>query len=243
MGPRFSPSGHYAAMVDVTNHSVRVCESETGRAISMLGMLWAGRVERDFEPGRVRDVVFAPDERTPLTTATARQYWCPEVPHRLRVIRPGTQLRVEDPPPEANLKCGGRIWDVQSGRLIMRLIGHDGPVEWGSFTGDGKSILTTGADGSARLWDALTGECCFVFGGDECKVHDAFLVPDGRQVVTTECVEDNGEKTILRFWVRQRPEQWWGIGFLPSFWGALALVAGLIVGLIRWRRSMRGGAA
>lgn len=39
--------------------------------------------------------------------------------------------------------------------------GHSGPVTCGSFTPDGKGVVTGGGEGDAslRLWNPKTGEC------------------------------------------------------------------------------------
>lgn len=36
--------------------------------------------------------------------------------------------------------------DVQSGELVLKLQGHEGPAHAVVFTADGKNLITTGAD-------------------------------------------------------------------------------------------------
>ncbi len=77
----------------------------------------------------------------------------------------------------------GRIWDVQSGDIVMSLQGHAGAVEHAEWSRDGTRVVTSGHDGSARLWDAATGETTTVIGA-----HNGFpyvsLSPDGRRLAT-----------------------------------------------------------
>ena len=52
----------------------------------------------------------------------------------------------------------GRVWDVQSGRLIFTVGSASVPVLWLRFTPDGRRIFTSSADKNFRIWDAATGE-------------------------------------------------------------------------------------
>jgi WD40 repeat protein len=61
-----------------------------------------------------------------------------------------------------------RVWSSSDAGLLLVLQGHTGAVEWASFSSDGREILTGSRDGgrdvfrdgSLRVWDAKTGECC-----------------------------------------------------------------------------------
>jgi WD40 repeat protein len=58
---------------------------------------------------------------------------------------------------------GPRIWD---GSLSApKLFGHTFGQEWGGWSPDGTLIATSGEDGSARLWDATTGQQLGEFEG------------------------------------------------------------------------------
>ena len=50
------------------------------------------------------------------------------------------------------------VVDAQKGRVLNTLRGHRGPVTAGGFTGDGKRVVTGGADGTVRLIHPLTGQ-------------------------------------------------------------------------------------
>jgi WD40 repeat protein/serine/threonine protein kinase/DNA-binding XRE family transcriptional regulator len=51
---------------------------------------------------------------------------------------------------------GLRIWDAST--TVPKLFGHTFGQEWGGWSPDGTLIATSGEDGSARLWDAATGQ-------------------------------------------------------------------------------------
>ena len=65
-------------------------------------------------------------------------------------------------------------------RLVARLEGHSGRVWSARFVREGREILTAGADGSSRLWDATTGKLVQLFQSSGSRnLADAALSGDG----------------------------------------------------------------
>src|SRR5262249_45954435 len=50
-----------------------------------------------------------------------------------------------------------KVWDAQTGTLLVDFRAHTSPVTSVSFSPDGTRILTGGADQMAKVWDARTG--------------------------------------------------------------------------------------
>ena len=50
------------------------------------------------------------------------------------------------------------IWNVQNGKLIIRIFGHDGGLTDAIFSPDGKEILTASYDNTIRIWSSETGK-------------------------------------------------------------------------------------
>jgi WD40 repeat protein len=74
-----------------------------------------------------------------------------------------------------------RVWEADTGALLMELRGHTDPIVTAAFTKDGDSIVTAGSDGTARIWDVRTGLELRVHSD---WVHSARFAPDGDSVFT-----------------------------------------------------------
>lgn len=80
----------------------------------------------------------------------------------------------------------GRVvcWELQEGRRHLQFQAHRGPVQRLVFSQETGSLLTVGADNTARLWNLETGKQS---GGDmhhAGPIHDAAFAYEGRFVVT-----------------------------------------------------------
>ena len=83
-----------------------------------------------------------------------------------------------------------KIWNVETGRAELKLIGHGGYVNSAEFSPDGKWILTASDDRTARIWDAKTGDVLQTFAGHEDRVTAATFSSDGRYVLTASGRQD-----------------------------------------------------
>jgi WD40 repeat protein/serine/threonine protein kinase len=88
-----------------------------------------------------------------------------------------------------------RGWDWHYLRRLcrqgLRLEGHEGAVQSVRYSPDGGRVVTGGQDGTARLWDAKTGELLRTFVGHHGRVTARFTA-EGRLVVSA-----GEEKTVL----------------------------------------------
>src|SRR5207302_11194331 len=102
------------------------------------------------------------------------------------------------------LTAGGdqtaRVWEAESGKLLVTLAGHHLSIASASFSPDGTKVVltymgirrlkyTSGkvrnySDRVARLWDAATGRELVVLRGHQSRVVSAAFSPDGKQIVT-----------------------------------------------------------
>jgi WD40 repeat protein len=69
-------------------------------------------------------------------------------------------------------------------RLRVVLRGHTSWVSRAVFSPDGRAILTASGDGTARIWDSLTGESLVELRGHAKQINTASFSPDSRFVLT-----------------------------------------------------------
>ena len=62
--------------------------------------------------------------------------------------------------------------------------GHEGDVQSAAFSPDGTRIVTASRDGTARIWDAITGAEIRVLRGHEYAARSAAFSPESTRIVT-----------------------------------------------------------
>ena len=90
-----------------------------------------------------------------------------------------------------------RVWDAQDGHLLFTLTARSVAMPslailWGRasallsacFSPDGSRIVTAGADGTARVWDALDGRALGMLTGHTSAVNSAVFSSDSTRIVT-----------------------------------------------------------
>lgn len=97
------------------------------------------------------------------------------------------------------------LWSEQpSRRLIAQLVGHGGRV-WSVRVEDDTTAITTGADGTVRIWDAQTGALVQTLRSE--GVNASRYLADA--AVLGSLVVAGGGDGVLRFWDRSSGEQIW----------------------------------
>ena len=80
-------------------------------------------------------------------------------------------------------------WDIESGKKLKNMEGHNGDVAALSLNPDDSNVFVTGSvDRTCRLWDLRTEGCQQVFWGHEADVNSVSFHPSGLFFVT--CSED-----------------------------------------------------
>ncbi len=77
---------------------------------------------------------------------------------------------------------------------LKRCEGHSGPVYGGAFSPDGKKAISSGADGTLRLWDAKTGKELKRLDGHSGRIWTLAFAPDGRRAIS------GGFDRSIRLW-------------------------------------------
>ncbi|MBI2947187.1 MAG: protein kinase, partial [Verrucomicrobia bacterium] len=76
----------------------------------------------------------------------------------------------------------------------LQPIQHEAPVTDADFSPDGRLLVTSGQDGTLKLWEARTGEVIFSRQVHTSAIHSVRFSPDGRKVAT-----GSQDKTV-RIW-------------------------------------------
>ena len=77
-----------------------------------------------------------------------------------------------------------RVFDLDTCRPRIDLVGHQGMVWKVAYTPDGSLLVTASSDGSVRFWDAATGSCRGSFDWQGGKVRCVAVSPDGLTVAS-----------------------------------------------------------
>jgi WD40 repeat protein/DNA-binding SARP family transcriptional activator/tRNA A-37 threonylcarbamoyl transferase component Bud32 len=123
-----------------------------------------------------------------------------------------------------------RIWDLQSGEVVLAWTGHGEGISGGLFFGtldvayspDGSRLATAGADGLAKVWDAATGAELLMLAGHTDGLHSIAYSPDGRWIATSSDEKD----TSVKVWdansgeelytLEGHPVRVWALAFSPD---------------------------
>jgi len=77
-----------------------------------------------------------------------------------------------------------RVWDVEGGRDLKRLIGHTATVWAVAFSADGKQAVSGGVDGTVRIWDLDTGSELKKLDGHIAMVSAVAFSEDGTKILS-----------------------------------------------------------
>ena len=86
------------------------------------------------------------------------------------------------------------LWDATSGQLLMKYLGHFGPIWCIVFSPDGSTIATGGDDRIIKLWDISTGQCLKTLEGHENGVFAVVFTLDCKTLIS------GSTDSTLRFW-------------------------------------------
>jgi WD40 repeat protein len=152
--------------------------------------------------GEVQSVQFSPDGTKVVSTSLddAVRIWDVNSGQTLWVLESPGRLGTVSFSPDGNYVLatswdgGVRVWDVTSGEELYTLSGHSIQTKFATFSPDGTLILTVGCDeddeeyycteGTARLWDVVTGEEQKELSGHTDIVVSASFNFDGTRLVT-----------------------------------------------------------
>jgi WD40 repeat protein len=110
-----------------------------------------------------------------------------------------------------------KVYDMPSGKLLFTL-GHPTEVFDAEFSPDGRRLATALYDGTARIWDAATGQELLRLNPGRGVVTNLTFSPDGQRLatVTNEVVTLWDVSTGARLITLPNPGKIWGLAFSPD---------------------------
>ena len=108
-----------------------------------------------------------------------------------------TSGRLYAPPPPEGADTAIRVWDLDAGREVRKMEGHQGRVWALAIAPDGQQILSGGEDQELILWDASTGKERRRLGGHTGMIECVAFLPDGRQAASAGSGVHDG---MIRLW-------------------------------------------
>ncbi|HYC90679.1 MAG TPA: hypothetical protein VEO54_15795 [Thermoanaerobaculia bacterium] len=187
----FSPDGRRVATAS-EDRTVRLWDAATGAAIAEL----RGHTER------VHSLAFSRDGRFLISSGDDQGARLWDVAAAKSVTRfDGHHVLVtaDTFSPDSRLLVLPRgdaavIWDIAARKTIAELRGHAGAVRSAAFSPDGASILTGGADATARVWDVKTGSTTAELKKASTPVGKVVFSPDGKLAATLP------DESLVQLW-------------------------------------------
>src|SRR4029079_972718 len=87
-----------------------------------------------------------------------------------------------------------RLWDVKSGQLKFKLVGHGRSVSEIAFVPDGHTLLSASSDGTVRVWSTDHNRMLGIFH----RVFEAGIEP-GVDVVNRLSISSDGRRLVVGF--------------------------------------------
>jgi hypothetical protein len=186
------------------DHTAKLWNAKTGRVVLTF----------DGHGDRVLSAVFSDDGRYVLTGSADRtaRLWDVATGKQLHVYRGHEwgvlSVAIWQPKPDADADMApieaaaakdaalkpriitgsadntARIWDLETGNVLVTLAGHTAAVASVAFSPDGMRALTGSQDNTAKLWDATTGNQILTLKAHAQEVTAVSFSADGRYVLT-----------------------------------------------------------
>jgi WD40 repeat protein len=109
-----------------------------------------------------------------------------------------------------------KIWDIQTGRELFTLTGHNEAICSCGFSPDGLHIVSASMDKTLKLWDVHTGQPQYTLSGHEGWVLACAFSPDGKRVLS------GSADGVLKLWDtatgKEMCEYWAGAAVQAVVW-------------------------
>ena len=97
-------------------------------------------------------------------------------------------------------------WDLETGKDVVRCVGHTGAVQSVALSPDEKYAASASHDRTVRLWDLRTGDRLRSLAGNMYQVFGLAFSPDGKWLAASSCGDSSfappksSRPEIVRLW-------------------------------------------
>lgn len=81
--------------------------------------------------------------------------------------------------------CNIRLWNVATGKELVRCVGHSEPIKSVVFSPDGQVVASGSWDNTIRLWDVATGEKIATLNGYSQNVRAIAFSPNAKTIASS----------------------------------------------------------
>ena len=193
---RMCGNGRSLSIVDFAPDGSRMVTATNGEFFQVWDPLWqTGRRLIDF--GRPSYPAFAVSEKAgliaKLDTIAGLQLVALDGSGRRQVLtanplflaaEQGVALTIDGARMAVVLDCfTPSVWDLPLGDFVQ-LKGHEAEVRSIAFDSTGERVVTASVDGTARIWEAKSGQTLAILEGHNNAVNSATFSPDDKSVLT-----------------------------------------------------------
>lgn len=185
----FSPDGRFVAVIGLTQ--LQICDASSGIEIDRCGFPAkdGGSIVAFSHNGRYlaysdrSGAIFLRDRKSNVNLNTFR---CESAPNAA-AFSPDDSIVAS-----AHADGAIRLWDVKSGQLKFKLVGHGRSVNEIAFVPDGRTLLSASSDGTVRVWSTEHNRILGVFS----RVYEPGIEP-GVDVVCRLSLSSDGRRLVV----------------------------------------------
>ncbi len=93
-----------------------------------------------------------------------------------------------------------KIWDTDSGDLILECRGHDASVMSVDWSPDGTRITSASVDNTIKIWDAETGDAKLTLKGHNKSVRSVAWSSDSRRLLSGSQTDEDMPRGEMKIW-------------------------------------------
>ncbi|MEJ6487517.1 WD40 repeat domain-containing protein [Nostoc punctiforme UO1] len=201
IGVAFSPDGQTLVSNLDLGSTIRLWNWRTGEIIDINDDPDA--YQKGFRNFKTQPATFSQDGQALFTTgdsASMIQSWNVKTGKRIGSFNAKSFINAVAISPDGNTLATGirdnaiKLWNINDGKLIHTLTGHQAEVRTVTFSPDGTLLASGSRDGTVKLWNLTTGKEISTFTAHKLQVWSVAFNPDGKTFASA------GQDGTIKIW-------------------------------------------